>query len=194
MKSRLSSAAAEQQSTKATKQTEPQSSNVEESIPNYYFMSTVALSLTALALLVVASALFLEPTQLLVLYAQNEALRLNALALDLARLVAVLLFALGSVVFVMLGVRHAESRASLCYALAYVFFFSSVAHALSAYLDHGSWAKGLARAPFEPVLVLYARYYVPLGLAFLNFFAAWYDDAPDDAQPAPPTEPRAKTD
>jgi hypothetical protein len=176
-------------------------SRLNEKVPNFYIMSTLALSVTALSVLAAASALFLEPTRVLVLYAQNEALRLNALSLDLARLVAVLMFALGAVVFVMLGVKHAESRASMCYALAYVFFFSAVAHGLSAYLEHGSWAKGLARAPFEPLLVLYVRYYVPLGLAFLNFFAAWCDDVADDDAPVsppppplPPKEPRAKSD
>jgi hypothetical protein len=162
-------------------------------------MSSIALSITALTLFLVGTALFVEPTRVLVLYAQNEALRLNALAIDLARLVGVLLFALAAVAFILLGVRHNESRASLCFAFAYVFFFATLAHALSAIVDHGTWAKGLARAPFEPVYVLYVRYYAPLTLAVINFIAAWCDDISDDdaaetsvAPPAPVEASKSK--
>lgn len=153
-------------------------------------MSTVALSVTALTLFLVGTALFVEPTRVLVLYAQNEALRLNAVAIDLARLVGTLLFALAAVAFILLGVRHNESRASLCFAFAYIFFFAALAHALAAVVDHGTWAKGLARAPFQPVYVLYVRYYVPLALAVINFVAAWCDDIAD---PSPPPTDSTKS-
>jgi hypothetical protein len=96
-------------------------SRLNEKVPNFYIMSTLALSVTALSVLAAASALFLEPTRVLVLYAQNEALRLNALSLDLARLSPCCMFALGAVVFVMFGVqarresRIAVLRIGLCF-------------------------------------------------------------------------------
>jgi hypothetical protein len=146
-------------------------------------VSDIALGTTGLLLSAAGTALLVQPASTLVLYAQNEALRLNALALDLARLVGLLLFAVAVLALATLGVRSADAHSSLCYALAYVFFFAAVVHSLQSYVDHGSWVHALARSPVEPIAVLYARLYVPLALSVLNLIAAWCEDRDPPAEP-----------
>lgn len=156
-------------------------------------MTSIALSITALTLFLAGAALFAEPSRVLVLYAQNEALRPNAVAIDLARLAGCLLVGLAAVAFSFIGVRHIDSRVSLCLTFSFIFSIAMVAHALAAIDDHGDWAKGLARAPFEPVYVLYARYYVPLALGFINLVAAWCDGTATDRAWTPPADaPKSK--
>lgn len=139
-------------------------------------MSDVALATTALVLVITGVALQLRPAEALALYTQQAHQRPATLLLDLARLAGWGAFGLGVVALVLLGVRHAETRAAICYALAYVFFFAAAMQVLQSYVDHGSWIVALARSPVEPIAVLYTRLYAPIALSLLNFIAAWCDD------------------
>lgn len=149
--------------------------------------SDVALAVTAAVTGSVGAALQLRPAETLALYTQQDHSR--SVALDLARVAGWGLFAVAVLAATMLSVRHAEARATLGYALSYVFFFAAAVHALQAYVDHGSWLVALARSPVEPLSVLYARLYVPAALAALNFIAAWCDDVVADDEPSPPPPP-----